>query len=70
MVPFDPVNRDVAGLSNDIRLILRIPELPQQIQTALVTQRTKRLGSLMPAHGILLLVHQNLPQRLNRSIMA
>ena len=70
VIPLDPIDRDIARLSNNIRLILSIPELPEQVQAALITQRTQRLSSLVPAHGIFLLVHQHLPQRLDRSIVA
>lgn len=70
VIPLNPIHGDIARLSDNIRLILSIPKLPQQIQAPLITERTKRLSSLMPAHSILLLVHQYLLQRRNCSIVA
>jgi len=70
MIPFYALHCDVASLTHHVHLVCIVTQRSQQVQTALVTQCAQCLGSLMPAHGILLLVFQDAPQGRNSSIVS
>lgn len=70
MFPFYPVDRNVACLTHDVKLFGVVSEPLQQFQAALVTQCTQSFGSLVAAHGVLVLVLEYMAQRIYRSIVA